>query len=183
MGHLGALRLLLLLAILEAMSADARSLLPDLVAPQAHRSFRLVNDAVMGGLSRSRIAIDAGNLLFEGEVSLANGGGFASFRAPLSSPADAGALLLTVRGDGRRYKLTLRLDERPGTVLYQAAFVATPHWQTLRFEPRDFTASFRGRAVAAPLVRFADMRFFGVLISDGQAGRFRLELQELSSQP
>lgn len=183
MGHLGALRLLLLLAILEAMSVDARSLLPDLGAPEARCPFRLVNDDVMGGLSLSRIGIGAGILLFEGEVSLANGGGFASFRAPLRRPADAAALLLTVRGDGRRYKLTLRLDERPGTVLYQAAFVATPHWQTLRFEPQDFTASFRGRAVAAPVVRFADMRFFGVLISDAQAGRFRLEVQDLSSQP
>ena len=35
--------------------------------------------------------------------------------------------------------------------------------------PADFTFSFRGRATAAPIVRFVAVRYFGLLIADRQA--------------
>ncbi len=43
----------------------------------------MINDDVMGGRSRSKLLPTATGLLFAGEISLSNGGGFASFRAPL----------------------------------------------------------------------------------------------------
>ena len=120
-------------------------------------------------------------MLFEGKVSLENNGGFASFRGPIRFPAGSTALLLTVRGDGQRYKLTLKLDDDTGTSQYQAAFVAPREWQTLAFEPADFSASFRGRAVAAPAVRFVDVQYFGLLISDRQPGAFRVEVKSITT--
>jgi NADH dehydrogenase [ubiquinone] 1 alpha subcomplex assembly factor 1 len=146
------------------------------------RTFQVINDGVMGGLSTSRLNPASGSLSFEGEVSLENNGGFASFRGPVRFPADSTVLLLTVRGDGRRYKLTLRLDGGPGTAQYQAAFAASEEWTTLRFRPADFQASFRGRAVAAPPVRFADVRYVGLLISDRQSGPFRIGLKEIRTE-
>jgi len=119
---------------------------------------------------------------FEGEVSLENNGGFASCRGPVRFPADSVALLLTVRGDRRRYKLTLKLDDDTGTAQYQAAFVASQEWNTLRFLPADFQASFRGRAVAAPPVQFVDVRYIGLLISDKQSGPFTIELKEIRTE-
>ena len=90
-------------------------------------------------------------------------------------------LLLTVRGDGQRYKLTLKPDDSPGTGLYQASFVAPRAWRTLCFASSDFTPSLRGRPVAAPPLRFADMRYFGLLIADQQAGAFRIEVRSLAA--
>jgi hypothetical protein len=136
----------------------------------------------MGGVSVSRLSQAPGALLFDGMLSLENNGGFASFRGPVRFPAGSGVLLLTVRGDGKRYKLTLKLDDRPGTAQYQAAFVAPPEWQTLRFKPDDFAASFRGRAVEAPAVRFADAQYVGLLISDRQAGAFRIEVKDIATE-
>jgi hypothetical protein len=75
--------------------------------------------------------------------------------------------------------VTLKLDDSTSTPQYQAALVAPREWQTLRFEPADFTASFRGRAVTAPIVRFVDVRYFGLLISDKQSGAFRVELKDI----
>jgi hypothetical protein len=43
--------------------------------------------------------------VFEGGVSHENNGGFASCRDPATFFARSAALLLTVRGDGQRYKL------------------------------------------------------------------------------
>ena len=84
---------------------------------------------------------------------------------------------MTVRGDGQRYKLTLKPDDNQDTAQYQAVFVAPLEWQTLRFVPSDFAASFRGRPITAPNLRFGDARQLGVLISDRQAGAFWVELK------
>jgi len=144
--------------------------------------FRVVNDGVMGGVSNSRLRPVDGALRFEGEVSLENNGGFASFRGPVRVPAGAAALLVTLRGDGQRYKLTLKLDDSSATAQYQARFTAPHDWTTLRFGPADFSASFRGRPVAAPPLDFGQARTVGVLISDGQAGEFHIESKALRAE-
>ncbi|HBM53372.1 MAG TPA: NADH:ubiquinone oxidoreductase, partial [Deltaproteobacteria bacterium] len=42
----------------------------------------IVNDVVMGGVSRSQLSLSStGTLLFEGNISLDYGGGFASVRS------------------------------------------------------------------------------------------------------
>ena len=144
--------------------------------------FRVVNDGVMGGVSSSRLRLVDGALHFQGEVSLENNGGFASFRGPVRPPAGAAAMMVTLRGDGHRYKLTLKLDDSNATAQYQARFTAPLEWTTLCFTPADFTASFRGRPVAAPPLDFGEVRAVGVLISDGQAGAFRVELRALRAE-
>ena len=163
-------------------SAHGGSPLLDFSRSEVGRAFRVINDGVMGGASTSRLSAVAGAMLFEGELSLENNGGFASFRGAVRLPAESAALLLTVRGDGQRYKLTLKLDDGAGAAQYQAAFVAPHAWRTLRFEPAEFAASFRGRPVAAPIVRFADVQYFGLLISDRQSGPFKLELKDMGAE-
>lgn len=138
---------------------------------------RVINDDVMGGQSRSGVLRTATGLVFEGDVSLANGGGFASFRAPLRLPLEVAALQVAFRGDQRRYRFVLRTDAGSGAAQYQASFVAPRAWTTLRFVSGDFVARLRGRLVAAPPLRLADVLAFGVLISDGQSGHFRVELE------
>ena len=154
-----------------AVSPVADLPLLDFSRAEVLRTFWVVNDGVMGGASTSRLCPASGAMLFEGEVSLENNGGFASFRGPVRFPAQSAVLMLTVRGDGRRYKLTLKLGDGAGTAQHQAAFVAPREWETLRFQPTDFAASFRGRAVAAPVVNFADVRYVGLLIADKQSGK------------
>ncbi len=137
----------------------------------------MINDDVMGGQSRSKVLRTAMGWLFEGDVSLANGGGFASFRAPLRLPSDVTALQVAVRGDDQRYRMVLRTDEGSGVAQYQAPFVAPRDWSTLRFVPGDFVARYRGRPAVAPPLRMADVRAFGLLISEGQSGPFWVELE------
>ena len=159
--------------------AHAGPPLLDFSSSEAMQMFRIINDVVMGGVSTSRLSSTGGAMVFEGDVSLENNGGFASFRGPIRVPAESAALLLTVRGDGQRYKLTLKLDDSTGTAQYQATFVAPREWQTLRFKPNDFAASFRGRAVVVPIVRLIDVQYVGLLISNKQSGAFRIELKDI----
>ncbi len=138
---------------------------------------QVINDDVMGGQSRSSLVRTVAGLLFEGDLSLLNGGGFASFRASLRLAPDVTALQVAVSGDERRYRFVLRTDVGRGAPQYQAPFLAPRARTMLRFLAGDFVARFRGRPAAAPSLRFADVREFGLLIGEGQAGPFRVELE------
>jgi monofunctional biosynthetic peptidoglycan transglycosylase len=148
--------------------------------PDRAGGFAPVDDAVMGGRSRSSAVLDGGALRFEGEVSLEDGGGFASIRsapAPLDLSGAAG-LALRVRGDGKRYKVNLRTDDALDGVTWQAAFeTATGGWEVILLPFEGFAPMVRGRpAPAAGPLQPGRIRTVGLLISDRQAGPFRLEL-------
>ena len=143
-----------------------------------------VDDGVMGGLSASRfVFLDTGSCAFEGRVSLENNGGFCSVqrREGALELTGASALLLTSSGDGKDYKLRLRARGKPDGVFYQARFsTEAATWHTQHFTSQAFTPVRRGAAVpsARPL-DFQDAWGVGLLISDAQAGPFRLELASL----
>jgi hypothetical protein len=145
-----------------------------------------VDDVVMGGVSQSRLQRTApGIASFIGIVSLKHGGGFASVRcAPRAwSTAGARAFVLRCRGDGRRYKFTLRTDDGFDGVQYQASFEPPrAAWTDVALPLDAFAASFRGRPVpGAPALDPARVRQFGLMISDRQAGAFELQLQWIAA--
>ena len=140
-----------------------------------------VNDGVMGGVSNGTLTVtEQGTGRFAGEVSLENGGGFASVRTMLPEPELEGAqgIVLKVRGDGRRYRLRLRTDAAFDGVAYQASFATEPDaWREVALPLADFRPVFRGRpAPDAPPLRPADVRQLGLMIADKQAGPFALEI-------
>jgi hypothetical protein len=109
--------------------------------PSLH--WRLVTDAVMGGVSRGTIVKET----FEGRetihmcgaVSTENNGGFIQIAldlAPEAGSFDAGGftgLEMNVLGDHESYGAHLRTTDitRPQQS-YRQSFVTTPDWQTLR---------------------------------------------------
>jgi hypothetical protein len=156
----------------------------DFADPQAAQAWRAIDDRVMGGVSRSRLRHDAaGHAVFEGEVSLERNGGFASVRSAAGAWGMPGAqaVLLTVRGAPRQYKLSLLMDDGFDGVNYQAGFGPTAQWSALRLPVADFRASFRGREIpnAEPLEP-GRIRQVGLLIANRQAGPFALELRSIA---
>jgi hypothetical protein len=152
--------------------------------PDAILDWGPVDDVVMGGVSRSTFRHDSdGHAVFEGVVSLERNGGFASVR---SRPRDLGvagavACVLEVRGDGKRYKLNLRTEDLYDGVNYQLPFEAPAGvWTTVRLDLASFAATFRGRVVDAPALYPARLMQVGFVISDRQAGPFRLDVRAIS---
>ena len=147
----------------------------------------VIDDAVMGGVSRSRLRHDAaGHAVFEGVLSLDNRGGFASVR---SRPRDLGAAgtvayLLEARGDGKRYKLNLRTDDAFDGVNYQAVFEPPAgEWTSVWLPLDEFLPTFRGRSVpGAPPLNPARVRQVGLLIADRQVGPFSLDLRSIGAE-
>ena len=148
--------------------------------PKSVAGWRAIDDAVMGGVSSSEISyVPECRAVFSGAVSLANNGGFASVRSPsFAVRGGGGAFLLTVRGDGKRYKFSVRTDAAFDGVSYQAAFQPPPgEWVVVRLAATDFLPKWRGRIVNnAPQFDPARAQQLGLLIADRQAGAFRLEV-------
>lgn len=138
-----------------------------------------VNDGVMGGRSSGRATVGNGMLEFSGVVSLENNGGFASVRCEASDfdLSGAAALLLRVRGDGRRYQLRLATDARQRGIplSYGAGFSTTPGvWLDLRVPLASLTPTVRGASVSGPPLDASAVREIGLLVADRQEGEFAL---------
>jgi NADH dehydrogenase [ubiquinone] 1 alpha subcomplex assembly factor 1 len=146
-----------------------------------------IDDSVMGGVSHSRLRHDAaGHAVFEGVVSLENNGGFASVRTrPLELGVPGAAnYSLEVRGDGKRYKLSFRVDDAFDGVSYQARFEAPADtWTVVRLPLSEFQPTFRGRSLpGAPPLDPARVRQIGLIIAERQAGPFALRLRSILAE-
>lgn len=163
-------------------AAEAPCLLFDFRSGTTNAAWQVVNDDVMGGISRSQFQITTnGFAVFRGEVSLENNGGFASVRSPALTTAirDGDRFRLRVRGDGRRYKFTARTESGFDAVLYQKAFATRAgEWSEVTVPFAELVPTFRGRLVSdAPQFDGKRLQSVGLLISDRQAGPFALEIE------
>jgi monofunctional biosynthetic peptidoglycan transglycosylase len=150
--------------------------------------WRIVNDSVMGGISRSTLQEhEDGYALFRGSVSLENNGGFASVRARTQRPMDLSdfeGISVRVRGDGKTYSVRLRTvkNGRLTRYSYESRFATTPgEWETYKLDYSDFSPVFRGNPVRGnPELNTDAILEIGFMIQDGQEGPFRLDVQKLS---
>jgi monofunctional biosynthetic peptidoglycan transglycosylase len=153
----------------------------DFSQPDARVSWQIINDGVMGGISRSEMAFtEQGSGLFRGVLSLENNGGFASARQSGRSHDLSGydGLQLEVTGDGHSYQLRLKTDNRYDGISYRYRFTTEPGKPVTVSAPfTDFEPVFRGRVIPdAPPLDPAKIEQIGFLISDMQDGPFRLEI-------
>ena len=158
----------------------------DFSDPQSVQGWMAVHDRVMGGVSSGGVQpTEDGTVVFSGIVSLENNGGFASLRSrpKQRNLGQTAGIVIRVLGDGQRYKLNLWTDSYLGGISYRVPFQTSGKgWQTLRFPFSAFRASFRGRTVPdAPPLDPANIASIGFLISDRQAGPFRLEIERVDA--
>ena len=148
----------------------------------ANARWYVVNDSVMGGISNSQVLYENDNLVFTGNVSLANNGGFASIRTLLDVQSqDITKIMLRIKGDGQTYQLRLRTNEYMDGAAYTRSFSTTKsEWLNIEFLPEDFQLTYRGRLLEQqPTINFKDVRQLGFMIAGKQAGEFRLEVEKI----
>ncbi len=145
------------------------------------KSWASVNDGVMGGVSTGGFKrSEQGTLLFSGELSLANNGGFASIRMKPSKLELAGmsAVVVRARGDGRTYWVELRVADQMGASSYRANLPTTAgEWKETRVPFDDFKLQAFGRDLPSKAINPASIASVGFTLADKKEGPFALEIE------
>lgn len=145
----------------------------------------IVNDGVMGGLSQSKASLDADALLFAGNVSLQNNGGFVSLRSPMGK-YDLSAYNyceIRFRSDtSRKFEILIEKDTPFYLPKFRAKFGASSKdWETITIPLRDLEISKMGSTIQQGIdpVRLQDIQRIGFILADKQEGSFQLWIDYL----
>ncbi len=141
----------------------------------------VVNDGVMGGLSKGYVELQDGHMAFTGNVNT-NGGGFTSIRLRTNPDwfAEQEGVRLTVRPDDRRYSVTFRTNQswRGRNISWQTDLPELPigEWSEVMVPFSALRATVFGRDVRGGEFDSSDIRQMGLIIADGVDGPFRLDV-------
>jgi len=147
-------------------------------------NWNIVNDNVMGGISNSNLLItEENNLMFYGNVSLKNNGGFASSRLGFKKGKlkNVKGFQLRVKGDGKRYKFRLRENYRSSN--YSIDFETNSGtWSNIEISISDLNPMFMGYySRNAKNLEIENISSLGFQISDKQQGKFKLEIMHVKA--
>ncbi|MEM1083058.1 MAG: CIA30 family protein [Verrucomicrobiota bacterium] len=144
--------------------------------------WRVVDDGVMGGLSKGKLQItDDGILRFSGNLSLENNGGFSSLRTDKVDLdlSQAEGLVARVKGDGRTYQMRFGTDARfrGMEVSFRSEFETKKgKWVEVKVPFDSFEGNFRGMQLKDERFDPAKVRRVGLLLGDKKSGPFELEV-------
>lgn len=144
-------------------------------------TWRVVNDGVMGGLSKGYFEINPeGQGRFYGDVSLDNNGGFSSVRYifPKILSESYTHFSIKVKGDGKRYQMRVKsnADDRHSYMYY---FTSPDTWQEIDIPFTDMYPSFRGRNLDIPNFNGEEMAEIAFLIANEKNESFELLIDHI----
>jgi hypothetical protein len=149
--------------------------------PDSTQNWVSVNDNVMGGISEGGFQRkESGTLLFEGDLSLENNGGFASIRTKPRTVDLSGmsGIAVRVRGDGRTYWVDLRVAGLSSVGSYRADLTTTrDEWTITRIPLENFKPQVFGRTLPGPPIDPSKINSVGFTIADKKSGPFQLEVE------
>lgn len=172
----------LLLSGAFLMADDKPRVLFEFAGADAAKEWQTVNDGVMGGVSEGKFTItDKKTLEFYGTLSLENNGGFASVRTKAKTLGleKGDVLVAKVRGDGRVYSMNLYLNKPLMAFSYRATVqTKKDEWIEVKLPLDTFEATSFGRVIKdAGAVKPEEVNAVGFMLSDKQAGPFKLEIE------
>ena len=168
--------------ILSGLIMNGEKIIFDFSSEETAGKWRIVNDVVMGGISKSSITLNEdGTAKFSGTLSPDNNGGFASIRASIEQNglSDYEGVIIKAKGDGNIYNLRFRTNQNYDGVSYQAKFKSdNSEWVEHKIPFKDFGPTYRGRTVPnQPELKSENIRQTGILIADEQWGEFELDIK------
>ena len=150
---------------------------------KAGDTWRIVNDGVMGGPSKSEIQLTNNSIQFTGAVSLENNGGFASMRTLIIKGALSACKTMTMRykssSTDRTFGLSLKNSQQYYIPYYKHTFSPkTTEWETLTVNLSDFKHYRISEVIGndMPITALDDIYNMALIISDKKAGPFTIEI-------
>ncbi|MEM6965954.1 MAG: CIA30 family protein [Bacteroidota bacterium] len=144
-------------------------------------NWKIINDGVMGGLSKGQVTFNDNALTFKGKVSLANNGGFTSFKSPFESIdlSEFEKVRMRVRGQGQTYGLTLEVERIWYMPYFKKKFTPkSDDWEILEFSLADFEQYRIGRTTGKMLTKkeLENILRVGIITDEKREGSFELEI-------
>ena len=146
----------------------------------SNNKWYVVNDNVMGGLSKGNISYINNTLIFKGRISLENNGGFSSIKKyPKNILVNKNnKIVLTVKGDGKTYYLRVK-SKINDYYTYTIPFKTTNNWQIITLKLADFYPIFRGRKLNMDNFNKTTIQEIGFLIGNKKNEEFKIEISEI----
>jgi monofunctional biosynthetic peptidoglycan transglycosylase len=145
----------------------------------------IVNDGVMGGLSQSKASLEADAVLFTGNVSLQNNGGFVSLRGPLGNYDLSSYTYCEIRfkaDTSRKFELLIEKETPFYLPKFRTKFMGTANeWQTIRIPLKDLEVSRMGSTIQEGIDPgiLRGIQRIGFILADKQEGSFQLWIDYL----
>lgn len=144
-------------------------------------NWQVVNDGVMGGLSRGEAKLTDNSILFKGEVSLDNNGGFSSLRSNFSRKELSGYEQVTIRyrSEGISLAMTLSVSRRWYIPNYKTSLSSTQGaWKTITLNLKDFQKHYIGKPMNETLdsTILSEVIRLGFITNEKKYGDFEFEI-------
>lgn len=177
--------ILLLIGSISIMAEDKNRNLFNFANSENEKAWVNVNDNVMGGVSDGKFKItQEKTLLFYGNLSLANNGGFSSVRClPIQFKLQKNdSICFQVKGDGREYTINLYTNKNLTAFSYRQSFqTIKDKWVELSFPLEKFIATSFGKVIQnAGLINPEEINSLGFMLSDKKAGQFQMEIKSIT---
>ncbi len=144
----------------------------------------VINDGVMGGLSKGAITRKENSFVFAGTVSLANNGGFTSYRTPFQ-PFDLSAydtLSIKLRSTGIQMAIVMETEKPYYKPNYKYALPKTEgEWTVIDIPLKELGAYRLGNPLGYQLdkEKQAEIIRIGLITNEKRADKFEIELDYL----
>ena len=148
---------------------------------KTENKWRIVNDGVMGGLSSSKAMVNDDNkIIFSGNVSLENNGGFASLRSPVKDYnfEKFAGLEIKIKGDGKRYSVSMKETTYFNGYFYTNSFeTKKEEWIVAQIPFNQFKLYYFGKDTnSSKKIPLDNIKEISLLIGDKQEGEFNAEI-------
>ena len=145
------------------------------------QDWQIINDGVMGGLSKGQVEISEETLIFKGTVSLENNGGFTSLRGPYQNYDLSNFETLTIKykSTGQDIAFRMKLHERWYMPYFKANLRSTDNeWQTVSIPLKDFEQYRVGDATGQKMSPkdLANVIGLGFITNSKKASAFQFEV-------
>lgn len=171
------------LIILMALITSSPGIIFNFGTQNNTETWRIVNDGVMGGLSTSSITENKNTVLFKGETSLENNGGFASIRTLIEKGSLKNCKTMTIRfkssSTDRTFGLSLKTSQRYYVPYHKFTFKPkSGDWEVLKVNISEFK-HYRISDIIGdtmPLDVLPEVFNIALIVSDSKAGAFDIEI-------
>lgn len=176
-----SLKLILMVLVMSIIQQQIKeNVLINASLMKTENRWRIVNDGVMGGLSSSNAIVKNDKIIFAGNISLLNNGGFASLRSPVNDYnfERFSGIELRIKADGKLFSVSMKETSYFTGYFYTASFeTKKDEWQIIKIPFKIFKLYYYGKETGSDKkIPLKDLKEISLLIGDKQNGSFKVEI-------